>query len=152
MYEAWLKSIRADHTTRAILNYFDNGLNPFQADPSCLGAIVPADLRLLNTPLKLCFEDLYTLLGRVEYDLFHVFKSFILQGVLHLGEVKKLHGAVSGEKWWLIHPWKAVSGWKILRKLVRVRQCIVMMNLPHTRLLFHWLWWTTYRRRFSTSK
>ena len=104
-----------------MLNYFDNGLNPFQAVLSCLGVLDPADLRLLRAHLKLRFEDIYMLLRRAGYDLFHIFKSFILQGVIHLREVKKLHGAVSGEKWWLIDPRKSVSGWKILRKLVRVR-------------------------------
>jgi hypothetical protein len=75
-----------------------------------LGALIQADFRLLNAPLKLRFEDIYTLLRLAGYDLFHIFRSFILQGVILLREVKKLYGAVSGEKWWLIHPWKPVSG------------------------------------------
>jgi len=68
--------------TRAILNIFDNRPNPFKAVSSCLGVLVPTDLRLLNAPLKLRIEDLYALLRRAGYARFHIFKSFILQGVL----------------------------------------------------------------------
>lgn len=134
-YGAWSKNIWAVAVKLAVPNLPWWLTNPLWSRPPLLGCAYSSGSSTAGRTL---------FFGSLEV-------AVLFQGILNLGEEESV---TLGNVWWgrLPYLWNVHVGQKLLHTLGSACQCLVMMNLPCTRLPFFFIYGKLHQGDLSTSK